>query len=41
MALTDIAISMNKWLFVALFWIGIFIIMGLLLKICNKKHNKN
>lgn len=40
MILTDIAIAMNKWLFVALIGVGIFTIIVFLLKICDKKHSK-
>lgn len=40
MVVTDIAISMNKWIFVVLIGMGIFIVVDLLIKLCNKKHNK-
>lgn len=40
MVVTDIAISMNKWVFVVLIGMGIFIVASLLIKLCDKKHNK-
>lgn len=39
MILTDIAISMNKWLFVMFIGTGILTIIVSLIKLCDKKHD--